>query len=124
MNILKSIKGWQSADNPAKITLGNIWNTISGYIQGSKYYRYILPKYKLEQVYLRALNSQECLENIYCKSCGCTTSKKLFINKSCARIYEGKTPCYTEFLSKKDWKELNIPKEIIEEGKKILNSYE
>lgn len=123
-SINDSIKGWKSADNPAKVTFKNIINTIRGYIQGSKYYRYIIPKYKLEQVYLRALNSQECLENIHCKSCGCKLPEKLFINEICSRAYEGKTPCYTKFLNKEDWEKLNISKELIEEGKKILNKYE
>ena len=124
MSLIDKIKGWQSAENPAKINLTNIWNTIEGYVKGSKLYKRFLPTHIKEQIYFRALVSQECLENTFCKSCGCIVSKKIYINENCSRLYEGKTPCYTKFLSKEDWENLNIDKSIILEGQKILDYYE
>lgn len=123
----KSIQGWLNSNNPAAINIYNIINVVKGYIiSNSLYQKYIMPNYLKEQVYLRAILSEACLKNVWCVECGCTQSKKIFINTPCAKIHnKDGLFCYDYFLSKKDWENVKkvIDLQLLETGKKLLEKH-
>jgi hypothetical protein len=68
----------------------------------------LVPQYYLEQVYIRAFSSKECMENGACLECGCCTKEKIFSDIACEKYYSdnlevSKKACYGEFISEDIW---------------------
>lgn len=60
----------------------------------------LLPKHQKEQVLWRAQICKDCVEQGYCKYCGCSVPGKLYVSKSCN---DGEI--FPDMMDKQDWDE-------------------
>jgi hypothetical protein len=122
---MRAIKNWLSSNNPAKLSIENLWNVIKGFIVKQKWcQKYLMPNYLKEQVYLRAILSQPCLENKFCIECGCTQNSKIYLDLPCAKKYTSSIFCYDNFVNRKDWETIKevLDPALLEQGKQILEA--
>ena len=86
-------------------------------------YTKLYPEHYLEQVYLRAYLSKNCMYNGTCLACGCCQKEKIFSNVACERLYLGeKEVCYGELVNKQEWEDMKIyvTDEILNTGRKLI----
>lgn len=96
MNLIKKFKNWRSVENPAPLTLRNIWAVLQSYFRRSVK----IPKYIQEQKDFRETQVDPvCKAQGFCRLCGCDLEGKLFEDRACDGF------CYPDMMTKEVWKE-------------------
>lgn len=98
MGLLRKIRNWRSAENPAKITLIRVYLFLKAMFR--KAFKSKLPKHYAEQIQWRKTKiNPECKNQGFCKFCGCDTDGIIYLDEAC----EGK--CYPDMMGKDEWKQ-------------------
>lgn len=96
MSLLQKYYNWKNAENPAPITLKNIWAVIQSFYRRNQPAG--PPQHIVEQKDRRLiLADKKCLSTDVC-ICGCSLSELVWSDKPC----EG--GCFGPMLSAKEWK--------------------
>jgi hypothetical protein len=95
MNLIEKFLLWKESENPAPVTLRNIWRVIVSY-----YRRFfpLIPKHITEQAeHRKSFVKKECMDRGACVICGCDVEGLLYLDDSCEGL------CYPKMMSKKAW---------------------